>query len=495
MMLTMPKQRPKVADSQLISNSQDGDQIAYGQLVERYQNLICSVAYNRCGDLSLSEDLAQEAFLLAWEKLSDLQDVANFKAWICTIVRNLATRAVQRKSRSVTGAASGLEDAGDIPDTIPTPDETVVSAEQEGLVWRALENVPENYREPMILFYREEQSVLKVAEALELSEDAVKQRLSRGRRMLQQQLAATVESTLAASKPSKFFTTAVIASIASMSSKTSLAAGVSATTATVAKAGAASLAKSSIAGVAGSGMGVAFLNLLVQIPVIRWMRRVSDESIRSDRERKLFGEFYAANRVGLVIFIIAAFSSIWWQQYFPIPALRPYIIPAMLVLFYIPMLVSARRLGQQVQRLRAEEGTDQEPRPLFATGESHQFVWNCHRWFSFASLLVIMWPVALFIRVADWTTTGMLVASAMVLSLGGARLSVLTPSWSLLYFQLCSSGTVFLGLAFAMFRQPIWIVGGNDFQWFFIAMSGMATTAGVLSVWAWKQVHGRKSTE
>lgn len=61
--------------------------------------------------------------------------------------------------------------------------------------------IPENYREPLILFYREQQSVAEVAAALELSTDAVKQRLSRGREMLREQVANVVEGAPAAMLP------------------------------------------------------------------------------------------------------------------------------------------------------------------------------------------------------------------------------------------------------------------------------------------------------
>ena len=192
-------------DAELIQLCRNGNQNAYGQIVERYQTLICSVCYNRCGDLALSEDLAQDGFILAWQKLDDLKDISKFKAWICTIVRNLANRSSQRLDRSVTHTAAHLDAVVDIPSDIESPVERAVSAEEEKLVWQALADVPENYREPLILFYREEQSVARVAEALDLSEDAVKQRLSRGRNMLRQHLAAVVESVLADSKPAKAF--------------------------------------------------------------------------------------------------------------------------------------------------------------------------------------------------------------------------------------------------------------------------------------------------
>src|SRR6185436_10033186 len=66
------------------------------------------------------------------------------------------------------------------------PHDRAVSKEEETLVWRSLEEIPANYREPMILFYREGKSTHAVAEALNLSEDAVSQRLSRGRAMLKE---------------------------------------------------------------------------------------------------------------------------------------------------------------------------------------------------------------------------------------------------------------------------------------------------------------------
>ncbi len=210
-MTTPPDDVRSESDAQLVERARKRDQQAYGQIVERYQSLVCSVAYNRCGDLALSEDLAQEAFLLAWEKLTDLRDTTSFKAWICTIVRNLAGRATQRHARSVTGGAAQLDSLSDVPADTASPVQRAVSKEEEQLVWQALEHVRESYREPMILFYREEQSVARVAEALELSEDAVKKRLSRGRRMLQHQLAETVTTALANSKPSKAFTAGVLA--------------------------------------------------------------------------------------------------------------------------------------------------------------------------------------------------------------------------------------------------------------------------------------------
>src|SRR5262249_16615445 len=81
------------------------------------------------------------------------------------------------------------------------------------LLWRALANMPQNYREPMVLFYREQQSIAEVSAGLDLSEDAVKQRLSRGRAMLREELATLVESTLKRTRPTAAFTAGVLAAL------------------------------------------------------------------------------------------------------------------------------------------------------------------------------------------------------------------------------------------------------------------------------------------
>src|SRR5581483_3724133 len=73
--------------------------------------------------------------------------------------------------------------------------------------------VPEIYREPLVLFYREHRSIEQVAGALELSEDAVKQRLSRGRKLLHEGVLAFVEGALERTNPGKAFTIAVLAAL------------------------------------------------------------------------------------------------------------------------------------------------------------------------------------------------------------------------------------------------------------------------------------------
>ncbi len=191
------------------------DRQAFAELVGRHQSAVAAVAYSACGDLTLSEDIAQEVFWAAWRERTALLDPSRLRAWLCGIARNLANNAMRRARHSESLDGRTEQSAGK-----PEPSDEAASREEQALVWQALEEIPDAYREPLILFHREYQSVAEVATTLELSSDAVKQRLSRGREILREQVADLVERTLKNSRPRSGFTTAVIAGLTALSAGT-----------------------------------------------------------------------------------------------------------------------------------------------------------------------------------------------------------------------------------------------------------------------------------
>ncbi len=76
-------------DAELVCDSLAGNRDAFGQIVARYQSLVCSLAYSATGSLSQSEDLAQETFFAAWKQLAGLREPEKLRAWLCAIARNL----------------------------------------------------------------------------------------------------------------------------------------------------------------------------------------------------------------------------------------------------------------------------------------------------------------------------------------------------------------------------------------------------------------------
>jgi RNA polymerase sigma factor (sigma-70 family) len=206
-----PNATPALADEELWRRSRAGDRDAFGRIVERHQNLVCAVAYSASGSLARAEDLAQETFITAWQRIADLRDPAKLRAWLCGIARNLAASAHRKEQRRA--ALSSLEDAGEPVTHADDPAVRIVSQEEEALLWNTLSRLPATYREPLVLYYRHGESISAVASALELSDAAVKQRLSRGRALLRSELTGVMQSVLERSRPGLAFTTGVLAAL------------------------------------------------------------------------------------------------------------------------------------------------------------------------------------------------------------------------------------------------------------------------------------------
>ena len=199
-------------DRRLVELHLGGDRGAFRQIVDRYKSLVCALTLSACGNLARSEDLAQEVFIAAWKQLPQLREPEKLRAWLCGIARNLTRNALRSDRSSPTAQADQI-----LPEATPAdegdPHDQAVGADEAALMWRALASLPETYREPMVLFYREHRSVESVAEALEISEETVRQRLARGRAMLSERMAKVVEDALQRSGPTAAFSSAVLLAV------------------------------------------------------------------------------------------------------------------------------------------------------------------------------------------------------------------------------------------------------------------------------------------
>jgi RNA polymerase sigma factor (sigma-70 family) len=196
-------------DNELVEASRRGELGAFGELVARYQDVVCAVSYSSTGDRALSEDVAQETFVAAWRKLDRVRAGA-LRPWLCAIARNLG-----RKARRRTRHEQPIEEAAYVA-AGASPFDELARADSERIVRDALSRVPEKYREVLVLYYRDNQSIRGVAETLGISEDAVTQRLSRGRKYLADGLTALVEKSLRGTRPRRDLVAAVLATVAAI---------------------------------------------------------------------------------------------------------------------------------------------------------------------------------------------------------------------------------------------------------------------------------------
>src|SRR5438046_976332 len=113
-------------DADLVAATLTGDREAFGQIVARYQSLICSLAYSATGSLGQSEDLAQEIFITAWKHLRVLREPDKLRAWLCGIARNRINNALRRDGREPLRAAEALDTAPETPTPEPLPSEQAI---------------------------------------------------------------------------------------------------------------------------------------------------------------------------------------------------------------------------------------------------------------------------------------------------------------------------------------------------------------------------------
>ena len=211
---------------EMIAKSRNGDREAFGAIVRRYQAIVSGVTFGILGDFHKSEDIAQETFLVAWEKLDELRDIDKLPGWLCGIARNLAKHHLVRLPKVRTVSVTQTDD---IAEAESDPAELLARQEQNRLIWVALEKIPEQYRVPLVLFYRSGQSVAEIAAALELSENALNVRLTRARKFLRKELEKQVENTIATSGPGEMFSLAVIAALPTVVAMSSTGKAVAAT--------------------------------------------------------------------------------------------------------------------------------------------------------------------------------------------------------------------------------------------------------------------------
>lgn len=158
-------------------------------LVEAYYAALYRYGYRLSGSCQEAEDLTQETFCLAQTKLQQLRDANCAKSWLFAILRNayLHRLRLSKKEKQVS-----LNDVAELMEPVPE----VLSGLDSVQLQKALDDLPEAFRTPVILFYFEEFSYRDIAAQMEVPIGTVMSRLARAKRFLRQRLmdqAAVVE--------------------------------------------------------------------------------------------------------------------------------------------------------------------------------------------------------------------------------------------------------------------------------------------------------------
>ncbi len=332
-----------IPDAELVAACLGGDREAFGRIVERYQRLLCSLGYSATGSLSESEDLAQEAFVDAWRQLCTLREPEKLRPWLCGILRYKVGRLRRSDVREPVRHAEALEQAEELPSADEPAADLAMDKEEQAILWSALERVPELYREPLVLYYREHRSVEHVAVALDLTEDAVKQRLARGRKILQERVLSFVEGALSRSTPGRVFTLGVVAALPAMLATPAKAAGIGA-----AAAHGTLMAKS-------TGLAALLASISGVVSTVLALRASLDQA-RTPRERRAvvkitLGVFFGALGLLVVLYLIRAAAFHWWES----RAIFAGIAQVLVLAFVVGLPVAMLRVMRGMRALRSAE--------------------------------------------------------------------------------------------------------------------------------------------
>ncbi len=163
-----------------------GDREQYAVLVTRYKDMAYNIAFRLLGDADAAKDMAQEGFIAAYNALGDFQFNSRFSSWLYRIVVN--------KCRDHFRAGKETVPVDEICDYVAGPEpspEKAASCRQTGdAVQQALDGLPPDYREVIVLKHIEGLDYQQIAETLGVSVAALKVRAHRGREMLRKLLEA-----------------------------------------------------------------------------------------------------------------------------------------------------------------------------------------------------------------------------------------------------------------------------------------------------------------
>lgn len=180
----------QMSDEELMSQFQAGTVEAYDILMDRYKDQITNYIYRFVGEWQECEDLLQETFLRVYRNRHSYRPIAKFSTWLYTIAGNLARSEYRKRKRRQTRSIQSVnrdneEYEIDIPDDTFSPDQDAESAIQDEYIQNALMEIPDVFREVVVLRDVQQLSYDEIAQITGLPLGTVKSRINRGRTKLQ----------------------------------------------------------------------------------------------------------------------------------------------------------------------------------------------------------------------------------------------------------------------------------------------------------------------
>jgi len=191
-------------DAELVRSTLGGQQGSFEVLIRRYMGAVMALALREAPRKSDAEDIAQEAFVKAYRKLSELADPGAFRGWVRRIAVNLARDISRRKSRRMEVSDHSRDDEMtnvDMPSDDPSVSHAFRMTEARELVLEAISVLPPDYSQVAAMRYVESLGYEEMAERLGLRREALRKRMHRANLLLRKELKGSFPELAEEEKP------------------------------------------------------------------------------------------------------------------------------------------------------------------------------------------------------------------------------------------------------------------------------------------------------
>ena len=170
----------------LVVAAQAGDRAAFGELCVRYERMVYSIALARLGSHAEAQELCQEVFMHALEKIDQLREPECFGGWLRSMAQRMAINRAMRRQPLVTGEAEVL-DASAVERH--TPLDRAIAVERKRQVRAGLKRLKAMDRDTLVAFYVQGRSLVEMSDQFESPVGTIKRRLHVARKRLAKELA------------------------------------------------------------------------------------------------------------------------------------------------------------------------------------------------------------------------------------------------------------------------------------------------------------------
>jgi RNA polymerase sigma-70 factor, ECF subfamily len=197
-LLTETTGSERLSDGELVERVLRGEKLLFELLMRKYNQRLFRACRAILRDDAEAEDVAQDAYVRAYEHLSQFEGRASFSTWLTRIAVNeaLARRRRRQLNQEIDAMQEVRKDAfRQLSNDDKDPEQLASSAETRTFLEQSIDALPDSYREVFVLREVEEMSTSETADTLEISEENVKTRLHRARALLRRELFARAGAT------------------------------------------------------------------------------------------------------------------------------------------------------------------------------------------------------------------------------------------------------------------------------------------------------------